>query len=270
MKNKNVIEVSNLKKAFKEKQVLNIDTFTLEKGEKIVIYGKNGCGKSTFLKILKGLLSQDSGSVKVNSKDIILMLSGAKGFYGYLSSFDNIKYFLGLNNVNLKDENDNFLRLSKDFEFEEYHDIPFDKLSFGNKQKSLLIAGFISKSDVLLVDEPSTGLDKSSRKVIENELLNYNGSLVVVTHDLELIENLDFDVIPMENGKFTNRLSALELSKLYSNKVKYLFKTEEDISQLSKYKEAGYDVVHDKSICNRIFKDYTVLEFKVVEEWKTL
>ncbi len=258
------LELKNISKSFEDKKVVDLQYFALRKNEKIVINGENGCGKSTLMKIIKGIIKADDGTINTYNSEIGMIFSGAKGFYGYLSAYENIKYYLGLNKIKIKEVNEKFNYLVKVLNFGEHINKTFDSLSLGNKQKCAIIAGFLLNSNVLLMDEPTLGLDIESTKTITDLIQKYEGSIIVITHDIELIKQLKFDVFFMENGNIKTIQSYKKFLENVEIKVKYLFKTQEDLSDICNVIEGEYYVVTDKNFCKDIFDRYTVIEFKVV------
>ncbi len=120
----NYIEKKNLKKIFNENLVLDIQNLNIDKGEIVAIVGKNGSGKSTLLKIISGILFQNSGTCMIDGIDnrnkyikqiSKFVLESGKGYYDYLTSNENILYFLSLNRVKLDTDNSKVLDFYIDY-----------------------------------------------------------------------------------------------------------------------------------------------------------
>jgi len=146
----NEIIVSNLKKNFRGKVVLDIPSFGSHSGEIVSIVGTNGAGKSTFIKIISGLMLQDAGDVfvfgsKNTSKDIHnnvkLVLESGRGYYEYLTANQNIDYFLHLNKISRGQVKDELEDLFNKLAFHPYVDVLVSELSQGTRQKLSLISG---------------------------------------------------------------------------------------------------------------------------------
>lgn len=259
-----ILEIINVEKSFKSKKVLDIIDFSLYDGEKVIISGGNGSGKSTLLKIIKGSLSFESGVINVEKNDALMVQSGAKGFYGYLSAKDNIRYYLALNNIKIQNVTAEFNRLTEVFDFAEYLNVSFDKLSLGNKQKSILIANLLIDCKLLLVDEPTIGLDIASKQILAKELLKRTCAMIVVTHDIEFVRHLELDVYEMECGKITNVWTFDTFIDEKKAQVRYRFKVVGEVLKSGAVFDNGYYIVEDKELCEYIFREYEVLEFKVI------
>ncbi len=264
MSNNTVLKLVGIEKTFEKRKVLDLEIFELMENEKIIINGENGCGKSTLFKVICGVILPDCGNVENYGNDVSLIFSGAKGFYGYLTAYDNIKYYLGLNKVKIKNVSSELEYLVNRLNFNEHLHNTFDKLSLGNKQKCTLIAGLLLKSKVLLVDEPTIGLDIDSVRIVSELLSEYEGSMIVITHDKDLISQLKMDVCLMNKGTIEKRVDWEEFLASKKETLRYLIKTKESLEHLGLVVEDGFYVVLNKQQCNAIFVDYNVLEFKVV------
>ncbi len=264
MSNNSVLKLVGIEKTFEKRKVLDLELFDLKENEKIIINGENGCGKSTLFKIISGVILPDCGRVENFGNDVSLIFSGAKGFYGYLTAYDNIKYYLGLNRVKVKNLSSELEYLVDRLNFRDHLHNTFDKLSLGNKQKCTLIAGLLLKSKVLLVDEPTMGLDIDSVRIVSELLSEYEGSMIVITHDKDLISQLKVDVCLMKDGTIEKRECWETFLASKQESLRYLIKTKEDLEHLELSLENGFYIVTDKKQCNQIFIDYNVVEFKVV------
>ncbi len=208
------ISISKVKKIYDGKTVLDIGSLEINKGEIVAVLGKNGSGKSTLIKIISGLLYQDNGEVKIfnlDNKDKNLrnitkfVQESGKGYYDYLSSEENIDYFLGLNKVNKKEILERLDDLVSRFEFKQHMDKKVSELSQGNRQKLSIIISLLTDPKILLLDEPTNGLDlvtsdfllRNLKKISEEEKM----TILLTTHDLNFINSLDVRCIILEEGK---------------------------------------------------------------------
>lgn len=209
----NKIIIKNLRKSYKEKDVLNINNLEIKEGEILAILGKNGSGKSTLIKIISGLLYQDSGMVNVFSLDnkdknirniTKFVQESGKGYYDYLTSEENIEYFLGLNKIKISEIKDKLNNFIDRFEFEEHMDKKVSELSQGNRQKLSIIISLLTSPKILLLDEPTNGLDlltsdfllRNLKKISAEE----NKTIILTTHDLNFIKSLDVRCVILKDG----------------------------------------------------------------------
>lgn len=206
------IDFKNIEKSFDNKEVLNINSLEIEKGEIISIIGKNGSGKSTLIKILCGLLYQDTGECIINgisNKDrkvrnlTKLVLESGGGYYDYLTAMENIKYFLSLNRVTYNETKVN--ELIEVLDLVEHKDKKVSVLSQGSRQKLSLIITLLTNPDIICLDEPTNGLDISSMNVLLNFLhklaKEYNKTIIFTSHDLAFMKNINSRLILMDKGK---------------------------------------------------------------------
>lgn len=209
----NIIEVSNLKKAYGTNNVLQGVEFQAKAGEVIGVIGKNGAGKSTFLEILMTIKQYDEGKVVVLEKDIkslstnrleevrkqISVVLQPTQFYKMLKVEELLKLFKSYykSSVDIK-------QIMDDFKLEPHRKKYFDKLSGGWKQIVSLAIAFLSEPKLLILDEPTTGLDPHMRNILWSYITDYNqrtGSTVILTtHNMDEIELYCDKVMLINNG----------------------------------------------------------------------
>jgi len=177
------INVKNISKSFSNKNILeNVNVSFYEK-EIIGIIGLNGAGKTTFLKMLCGIIYPDNGSILINGLNIQLqrtdvmknlgaLLNGSRNLYWRLSAWKNFVYFSGLKGVFgniLLERGKNIFKI---FNLWEVKDQKVETLSNGMKQKLSIACILAHNPNVILLDEPMLGLDASSQESLENFLIN--------------------------------------------------------------------------------------------------
>jgi len=168
------LEINNLKKYFGDKLILEIDNLKVYSEDKIGIVGVNGAGKSTLLNILCRKLQADEGSIK------------HYGNYSYISQLEEPNYNVKDNELfskfNLKNKNNN-------------------DLSGGEKTRFKIAEAFSEKSSILFADEPTSNLDISAVKMFEEMLVKFDGGVMLVSHDRELLDSVCNKILEIENGK---------------------------------------------------------------------
>lgn len=209
----NIIEVNNLKKSYGSKKVLKGINFQAREGEVIGVIGKNGAGKSTFLEILMTIKQYDAGQVVVLEEDIhslpinkleqvrkkIAVVLQPTQFYANLKVEELLKLFKSYYNspVDVK-------KIMADFKLEPQRKKYFDKLSGGWKQIVSLAIAFLSEPKLLILDEPTTGLDPHMRNILWSYITNYNkqtgGTVILTTHNMDEIELYCDKVLLLNNG----------------------------------------------------------------------
>lgn len=199
---------------FEEKLILdNINTKLTHK--RIGVIGSNGSGKSTFLRLLNGLVHPSSGTVKVNGFDTKNHLKEIRKNVGFL--FQNPEHqiimptvsedlLLGLKALGLnKSEKKRRLEETVEkFNISKFIDQSSHSLSGGEKQLVALAAIMITKPKILVCDEPTTLLDLKNKELIINTLLNIECNIVIVSHDLEYFKSFD-ELILFHKGKLVDK-----------------------------------------------------------------
>ena len=174
-----VLHIENLSKSFEDKNLFNNISFDLKRGEKIALIGDNGRGKTTLLNIIMGKLKADSGKT-------ILGTNVNVGYYDQeQSDLDQNKTILDevwdafpdLTTTKIRTALGSFL-FTGDNVFKE-----IKNLSGGEKCRINILKLMLSQSNFLLLDEPTNHLDIPSREALENAILNYDGSMLIVSHD---------------------------------------------------------------------------------------
>ena len=212
-----VIEISNLVKHYygAEHYALEKLNLTIFKGEVFGLLGPNGAGKTTLFSILSGILPYSSGSVKIKDNELRPNLENLKlrlgvvpqeiGLYPSLSAVDNLLYIgrmYGLTGINLKEQVD--FRLHQ-FGLTEVAHKPVKTYSGGMKRRVNLIAGILHRPEILILDEPTEGMDVQSRAVMMELMVNLNKeegmTILYTSHYLEQAEMFCDRIAILNQGK---------------------------------------------------------------------
>ena len=191
-----VLHIENLKKSYDSLLFENVN-LDLKRGEKVALIGENGRGKTTLFKIIMGMLKQDSGSVSL----------GKNVFTGY---YDQEQSNLNLDKTIIDEVWDDFPNLTTT-EVRNYlasflftGDDVFKEISLlsgGEKCKINLLKLMLSKANLLLLDEPTNHLDIMSREALEDAILSYDGTLIVISHDRYFLNKVINKIVELqENG----------------------------------------------------------------------
>ncbi|EGX7412537.1 ABC-F family ATP-binding cassette domain-containing protein, partial [Campylobacter coli] len=215
---KMLFELKNVSKNLGEKALFTDFSSRILQGERIVIVGKNGCGKSTFLKILLGELKQDSGEIKRGEIKI--------GYFDQARSLVNSDKTLleifcpnGGDRVQVRGKNMHVYGYLKNFLFpKEFLDKSVSVLSGGEKNRIALALLFTEEYDVLILDEPTNDLDIATINILEEYLLSFEGAILLVSHDRYFVDKIATKLYAFENGAKINILHTLYTEYLENEK----------------------------------------------------
>lgn len=207
---KKILELKNINKRFGDKILLKDFSYQFQRGEKIGIVGKNGVGKSTLLNIIQGLEPKDSGEIEVG-ETIKFGYFSQKGLFENDQSLSEIRVidFIRKISENFPLANGKILSASqflKLFLFDEQTQYsPIAKLSGGEKRRLNLIKVLYENPNFLIFDEPTNDLDLPTLSVLENFLPNFQGCLIIVSHDRYFMDRIIDRVLAFENeGRIRN------------------------------------------------------------------
>ncbi|MCK9161849.1 MAG: ribosome-associated ATPase/putative transporter RbbA [Arcobacteraceae bacterium] len=225
----NIVKVENLSYFYKNIQALDNINIDLKKGQTIALVGPDGVGKSTLLSILAGAKTPKSGSVEVFGYDITkknqkskiyskiaYMAQGlGKNLYFSLSVYENVDFFAKLFNKDKKDRAKTIETLLKAIGLYQFKDRLAGKLSGGMKQKLGLCCALVHSPKLLILDEPTTGIDPLSRRDfwnLINSIQKQNPDMTIIVSTAYMQEALLFDtIIAINNGKILANLAPKEL-----------------------------------------------------------
>lgn len=234
------IIIKNLKKSYGDKEVLKGINFEANQGEIIAVIGKNGAGKSTFLESIMMSKKFDSGEILIFGKDIstlsqkereeikrdISVVFQPTHFYKTLKVYELLELFAAYygKEVNIEET-------IKNFELDTHRKAYFDKLSGGWKQRVALAIAFMTNPKIIILDEPTTGLDPYMRDILWKNIIRYNkqtkGTVLLSTHNMEEVEEYCDKVMLINNGmveEFSSPKDILSSGKYKSINQFYLAK----------------------------------------------
>lgn len=219
-----MISVKNVSKKFGEKFAVNNISFSAPSGMITGLIGSNGAGKSTAMRLMCTLLKPTSGSIMMNNIDVVkspqkarekigILLGGDVTLYDRLTAKENILYFADLQGMKRTVSEKRLLELSALLGMNEYLDRQVSGFSRGMRQKVAFGRSIIHSPDVLLLDEPSTGLDINSIRDVQNFILHckkQGKTIVLSTHNPTEMALCDH-VVFIENGVVIGQGSKTEL-----------------------------------------------------------
>ncbi len=185
-------------------KIVSCDQACFEHGNIYLLTGPNGSGKTTFLRLLLGLLKPTSGKILGLREQTVAYVPDYNGLYDSLSVLENIKFRLALYNLDYAKEKDRVFHILEQYRMNAEKNKLVRDLSLGMKKKAALICALAVRSSLLILDEPTGGLDADARKELSEMLLRClspETTILCTTHDQEFIDSLPGSVpirFPME------------------------------------------------------------------------
>ena len=210
-----MITIKNITKTFGKKVAVDDLSFCAEPGVITGLIGGNGSGKSTTMRMIATLLKQDSGTIEINSIDTIknptlarkqigILLGGDVSLYDKLTARENILYFADLQGMDKENSKKSLEELSTLLGMNDFLDRQVAGFSRGMRQKVAFARSIIHDPDILLLDEPSTGLDINSIKDVQDFILfckERKKTIILSTHNAHEMETLCDNIVFIEEGK---------------------------------------------------------------------
>lgn len=284
----NMIEIKNLYKQFGDIQAVNNLSFKVKKGELFAFLGVNGAGKSTTINIICGQLKKDKGEILITGKSLDENPTFFKNILGVvfqtsvldkdLTVYDNLQSRASLYGIIGKDFQNRLNKLSEILSFKDLLKRPLGKLSGGQKRRIDIARALIHNPKILILDEPTTGLDPQTRTLlwdVINNLRKEEGLTVfLTTHYMEEAADADYVVI-INHGQIAAEGTPLDLKNKYTGDFLTLYNVnEEEIKQLNlKYTKIhnGFKIeIHNTSFATKLiynypelFQDYEIIKGKM-------
>lgn len=265
-----IIEIKNLDKSFGNIHAVDNLSFKVKRGELFAFLGVNGAGKSTTISIMCGTLNKDNGKVIIDGKDIDTQISSITKEIGVvfqnsvldkvLTVKDNLISRASLYEIYGQEANKRIFELAELLDFKNLLNRTVGKLSGGQRRRIDVARALLHNPQILILDEPTTGLDPQTRKtlwsVIDNCRKKQNMTVFLTTHYMEEASDADYVVI-LDNGKISAEGTPLDLKNKYSGDFINIYnETEENVKKLG----VSYEKI----------RDFFRLEVKDTEEAKNL
>ena len=221
--------LKNVSKTFAGKTVVNNISFSIEKPGVFGLLGTNGAGKTTTIRMLLGILKKDSGDITWNGKAVdrknvnFGYLPEERGIYPKIKIIDQLMYFAELKGMKKQEAMLSINKWSKELKVEEYLQMPAEKLSKGNQQKIQFMTAIIHNPELVVLDEPFSGLDPVNTEILKNIIIDLvkNGKYVIMSaHQMATIEEFCSDILILNKGETVLQGNLKEIKKAYpANRV---------------------------------------------------
>lgn len=252
-----IIDIKNLDKSFGDVHAVNDLSFNVRKGELFAFLGENGAGKSTTISIMCGSLKKDNGTVIIDGKNIETELNEITKEIGVvfqnsvldgcLSVKDNLYIRASLYGIFGERAKNRINELARELDFESLLNRTVGKLSGGQRRKIDVARALLHRPQILILDEPTTGLDPQTRKtlweVIETYRKKEKMTVFLTTHYMEETADADYVVI-LDSGKISAEGTPYELKTKYTGDFITVYgATEESIKKLNLQYEVRKDMI---------------------------
>ena len=281
------IELKNINKSFDKKHILKDISFSIKSGRALGFLGRNGAGKTTTIRILMDIFRGDTGEILLDGKKFnreeykIGYLPEERGMYQKVNILDQLIYFGELRGMSRKSAKESGEKLLKKLGIAEYANKKLETLSKGNQQKVQLAEALITDPDIIILDEPFSGLDPVNAQSLKNiikENIAKHKIVIFSSHQMSQVEEFCQDIVFIKAGRIIKNCSLEELKSEYSGN-KYIINTTDndklkkilEKNKISYYEEKEIIIENSNllDIEKLILKNDIVIE-KIAKYQKTL
>ena len=262
------LEVKNIKKTFGETEVLHGISFSISSGKALGLLGRNGAGKTTTIRILMDVFKANEGEIiidgkKFNPKDFqIGYLPEERGLYPKKKVIDQLMYLGNLRGISLKEAKTNGKFWLKRLGIEEYENRLLETLSKGNQQKVQLAQTLVCNPEIVILDEPFSGLDPVNAQILKDVVtdLIQDGKLVIFSsHQMNYVEEFCEDIAIINKGDVVLSGNLKDIKKDFGkNKLMLSANNYSPIELKEKCEEYFGDIIR----VYEVMKEFVILELK--------
>lgn len=223
------LELKNVSKSFVGKKAVDNISFSLKEPGVYGLLGTNGAGKTTTIRMLLGIIKKDSGEITWKGKPVdrksvnFGYLPEERGLYPKTKIFDQLMYFAELKGMQKEESIESINKWAKELKVEEYLQMPVEKLSKGNQQKIQFMIAIIHNPELVVLDEPFSGLDPVNTEILKNIIINLirQGKYVIMSaHQMATIEEFCSDILILNKGKTVLQGNLKKIKETYpANRV---------------------------------------------------
>lgn len=260
------LEVKNLRKSFSENEVLHGISFSVESGKALGLLGKNGAGKTTTIRILMDVFKANSGEILLDGKQFkprnyqIGYLPEERGLYPKKKVAEQIVYLAELRGLSSKNAKQNTKIWLEKLGVDEYSNKTLDSLSKGNQQKVQLAQTLVCNPDIVILDEPFSGLDPINAQILKDtvkELITQNKLVIFSSHQMSYVEEFCEEIAIINKGEIVLSGNLKNIKKEFGKDRLILSANDITIDELKNIIDTEFS---DLVIVNEVKKDYLVVE----------
>ena len=218
------LKLEKVSKKFVGKQAVDNISFEVDKPGVFGLLGTNGAGKTTTIRMLLGIIKKDTGEITWNGKKVerksvnFGYLPEERGVYPKTKIYDQLMYFAKLKGMSQKDADAAIKKWAKVLKVEEYIPMPAEKLSKGNQQKIQFMTAIIHNPELIVLDEPFSGLDPVNSEILKNviiDLVKEGKYIIMSSHQMASIEEFCTDILILNKGKTILKGNLKEIKEGY-------------------------------------------------------
>lgn len=260
------LEVKELRKSFSENEVLHGISFSVESGKALGLLGRNGAGKTTTIRILMDVFKANSGEILIDGKKFkprdyqIGYLPEERGLYPKKKVTEQIVYLAQLRGIPAKKAKESTKIWLEKLGIEEYANRTLDSLSKGNQQKVQLAQTLVCDPEIVILDEPFSGLDPVNAQILKDtvrELISEEKIVIFSSHQMSYVEEFCEEIAIINKGEIVLNGNLREIKKEFGNNRLILSANNLSLNDLESICK---DKFNDLVTVNEIKKDYLVLE----------
>ena len=234
------LKIENVTKTFIDKKAVDDISFEISKPGVFALLGTNGAGKTTTIRMMLGIIKKDTGNITWNGKAVdrksvnFGYLPEERGLYPQSKIVDQLMYFAKLKGMKKADAEKNIDYWLERLKMTEYKNSLAEKLSKGNQQKIQFIIAVMHNPDLVVLDEPFSGLDPVNTDLLKDvilELVEKGKYIVMSSHQMNSVEEFCDDIVILSRGKTVLKGNLNEIKSVYP-KNKLEIDTKEDITKV--------------------------------------
>ena len=218
------LKLQNVSKTFIGKKAVQDISFEVNKPGVFGLLGTNGAGKTTTIRMLLGIIKKDSGEITWNGKKVerknvnFGYLPEERGVYPKTKIHDQLMYFAELKGMKKQEAEESIKKWAKVLKVEEYIQMPAEKLSKGNQQKIQFMTSILHNPELIVLDEPFSGLDPVNSEILKNviiDLVKEGKYIIMSSHQMASIEEFCSDILILNKGKTVLKGNLKDIKESY-------------------------------------------------------
>ena len=247
------LKLENVSKKFVGKQAVDNISFEVDKPGVFGLLGTNGAGKTTTIRMLLGIIKKDTGEITWNGKPVerksvnFGYLPEERGVYPKTKIYDQLMYFAKLKGMNKTDADKEIKKWAEVLKVQEYLQMQAEKLSKGNQQKIQFMTSIIHNPELIVLDEPFSGLDPVNTEILKNviiDLVKQGKFIIMSSHQMASIEEFCTDILILNKGKTVLKGNLKEIKESYkANRLELI--TDKNVDEA--IKEFNMDIEFSKN-----------------------